>query len=412
MLISAGGMALYMPRRRAGKVAVQCLHTRDEPARDRNLLLGDTSGMAWSIERLKDEWLGDAVVQYSPAELVRLFDLVEVTFGEAWMRASRGTSGVMGPHPTLHIAVTGQLIEAATDLPGGSDLLARLQANEPGSRVELLVIAIVRAINPNLNLTLAPNVVVGTKTRKPDLRLTNNDDHVYVEVSAAQSSEETQEVRDRVQEILQRAFDATPCGNTSELYLHREPSDDEVSELVSTIGDLCSSGDEQVLHSELANVVVNSCEPANVVPYNHGSTPRPRLFSIRLDLNPDENRRHAIVLYPYSDERAAKFLSNKSQQLPKDTPGIIILHVSEAVGGMRAWEPLVRQRLRPNLHTRVGAVVLIESGMISTEHGWAWAHQAAVIVNEHANIPVPAWALTPFDSLTHGDWYMLSDFAN
>jgi hypothetical protein len=28
--------------------------------------------MAWSFERIKNEWLGDAVVRHSPAELVRL----------------------------------------------------------------------------------------------------------------------------------------------------------------------------------------------------------------------------------------------------------------------------------------------------------------------------------------------------
>jgi hypothetical protein len=364
--------------------------------------------VAWSFDRIKDEWLGDALVRHFPVELVRLFDVVDATFGEVWMHASRGTSVAMGAHPTLHIAVTGQLIEAATDLPGGSDLLARLRSNEPGSHAELLVIAIVRATNPKINLALAPSVAVGARIRKPDLRLTNDGEHVYIEVSAAQSSEEAQEVRDRIGEISRRALDATPWGNTSEIYLHREPSDHEVSELVSAIGPLCSSGEEQVLHGELANVVVNSCEPTKMEPYDHGDTPRPRLSIARFEVTAEEKRRHAAVRYPYSDERAAKFLSNEAQQLPKDSSGIIVLHVSGAVGDMKAWEPLVRQRLRPNLHTRVSAVVLIESGMTWTEHGEAWAHHAAVIVNEHAAIPLPAWALAPFDGLTHGDWYIPS----
>lgn len=78
---------------------------------------------------------------------------------------------------------------------------------------------------------------------------------------------------------------------------------------------------------------------------------------------------------------------------------------------MKTWEPLVRHRLRPNLHTRVSVVVLIESGMTWTEYGEAWTHHAAVIANEHAAIPVPAWALAPFDSLTGGDWYIPSSCA-
>lgn len=123
----------------------QCklLYDRDEPVRDGILLLGNTKDMVWLFERIRDEWFGDAFVQHSPAELVRLFDLVEVTFGEAWMRAGHGTSGVVGPLPTLRIAFTGQPIEDATDLLGSNDALNRLRTSEPGSQAELLVIAII-----------------------------------------------------------------------------------------------------------------------------------------------------------------------------------------------------------------------------------------------------------------------------
>jgi hypothetical protein len=191
--------------------------------------LRDTKGVTWSFERIKNEWLGDAVVRHSPAELVRLFDVVEATFGMEWMRTIRETGDAVGAYPTLHIAATGQLIEATVDLRGQKDLLARLQSKEPGSRVELLVIAIIRAINPKIKLALAPDVAVSAKTRRPDLRVDYGGERVYVEVSAAQSSEEAQEVMGRIEEIAQRALGRTPWGNTSEIYLHREPSDDSSS---------------------------------------------------------------------------------------------------------------------------------------------------------------------------------------
>ena len=46
--------------------------------------------MAWSFERIKPEWVGDALVAHSPAELVRLFDLVEAVFGEEWVKPYGG----------------------------------------------------------------------------------------------------------------------------------------------------------------------------------------------------------------------------------------------------------------------------------------------------------------------------------
>lgn len=308
--------------RHLSDTAKDCIAREAIPEQDRNFCLHDTRGMTWSFERIKNEWLGDAVVRHSPAELVRLFDIVEATFGLEWMHASRGTGDATGAHPTLHIAATGQLIEATVDLRGQKDLLARLRSKEPGSRVELLVIAIIRATNPKIKLTLAPCVAVGTKTRRPDLRLDYGGEHVYVEVSAAQSSEEAQEVMGRIEEIAQRALGKTPWGNTSEICLHREPSDDEVGELVSAIEPLCSKGDEQVLHGELANVVVNSCEPTRVVFHDHGAIPRPRprLSIVRGEVAA-EKKRHAVVRYPYSDERAAKFLSDEAQQLPRMSLG-------------------------------------------------------------------------------------------
>ena len=177
------------------------------------------------------------------------------------------------------------------------------------------------------------------------------------------------------------------------------------------IGPMCAAGGEQLATGEAANVVVNSCEPTKVVPYDHPGVPtRPRLSIARAQVQEEQGRRHAVVRYPFTDERAAQFLSRKAQQLPTDAPGIVALDVSGAIGARKTWEAELRKRLHAHQHTRVSAIVLIESGMHPTPAGEAWMHSAAVLVNEHAAIPAPSWALAPFHAWADGEAHALPPF--
>jgi hypothetical protein len=364
--------------------------------------------VAWSFERIAAEWLQDAAVTLSPARLMRLFEIVEAAFGREWMEGRRGPSAATGSYPTMRIVNAGQLIEAVADLPGGNELLERLKADEPGSVAESLVVAAIRWSDPAINLTLSPPVRVGQRDRRPDVLAERDAERVYVEVSTPQRTDEYQAVQARIQALADRALVATPFGNVSEIYLHREPSDQEMASLVEMIGRMCAVGGERLVAGDVANVVVNSCEPTVVVPYDHPGPYRPRL-SIACAQVQGEQRRHAVVRCPFTDERAAQFMRRKARQLPSDAPGIVVLHVSGAVGAMKTWKAVLRHRLRPDQHTRVSAVVLIESGMHGTSTGEAWMHSATVLVNDHAAMPAPAWALAPFNAWSDGEVHALEE---
>src|SRR5207249_4691278 len=100
------------------------------------------------------------------------------------------------------------------------------------------------------------------------------------------------------------------------------------------------------------------------------------------------------------------FLRQKARQLPTDAPGIIVIEVSGAVGGMAAaWETAILRRLHPGQHTRVSAVVLLESGICPLDGGEAWAHRAKVIRNPNAALNAPVWALAPFELLADHPWH-------
>jgi hypothetical protein len=73
--------------------------------------------------------------------------------------------------------------------------------------------------------------------------------------------------------------------------------------------------------------------------------------------------KRCVVKMPFLDERAQRILSEKSRQLSRDYPGLIIVNVSNAAGGLKRWPELIRRRLQPNLNCRISAVLVTESSI-------------------------------------------------
>jgi hypothetical protein len=355
--------------------------------------------VTWTFDRIQAEWLQGGQVALSPDYLVRLFEAVEAAFGEAWFTERKARDSAVGAHATLHIANMGQLIEGVTGLSGGPELVERVRVGEPGSVAEALVVAAMRA-DLGMNLRLSPTISVGQRIRKPDVLAQRSGESVYTEVSSPQLSREYRLTNERLHELANLALEVTPFGNASEIYFHREPSDQEVAKVLNIMTKMFTGG-EQVRNGDVANVVVNSCEPGQVVLYDHPNPYQPRLSTARFEINGDR-RRHAVVRYPFTDARAARFLRREAQQLSPDHPGILVLHVSGAPGAVQTWVDKFRERLQPAQHTRVSAIVLLESAVYGTPNGEAWMHTASVLLNDHAAIAAPRWALAPFRAWTDG----------
>ena len=103
------------------------------------------------------------------------------------------------------------------------------------------------------------------------------------------------------------------------------------------------------------------------------------------------NRRHISVRWPFTDDRAAKFIQLEAAQLPTDAPGLIMIQTANAVGAMHAWEPLIQRRFQPTINTRISAVCLYTSNQRATSSGTTWTLEAKLIINPHARFALPAW---------------------
>jgi hypothetical protein len=207
--------------------------------------------------------------------------------------------------------------------------------------------------------------------------------------------------------LVGQALDATPAGNVSEVYLHESPKPDEVQPILDSIRRLCDEGGQQEEHIGIATVVVNHSRPGLIVPFDHGGRHLPGIGTARVESDEAGPTRHAAVRLSFSDDRAAKILTKEAAQLPVTHPEVVVLSVSGAVGALATWEGILARRLHPAQHTRVSAIVLVQSGMVPLPEGEAWGHQAIVIENPHATHPCPDWALAPFREWSDGEFHRL-----
>jgi hypothetical protein len=68
-----------------------------------------------------------------------------------------------------------------------------------------------------------------------------------------------------------------------------------------------------------------------------------------------------------------------------------MVDTARAPSGFATWEPLVRQRFQPSIHTRVGGVCLFAESSMPTAEGMATLTQAKLLTNLHAKAHLPAW---------------------
>jgi hypothetical protein len=350
----------------------------------------------WTWEEINTDWLVGSRLALPPEEIVAAFNKSEEVLGHEWIEAAGVQSGcrVHGTSPTLCVVTTGQQLASLDGASGIEELIKKLRANDASSFAELTAVHLVRSQNLNSDVELGPIVQVADRMPKPDFRIRRGDEPwTYVEVTQpdiAEAETKALAVLNRVADLvhpIQRSF-------SLEVLLRREPTDAEIDRLASFIPDYCLSGGNQSYDMpELAILSLNVSAPTIITLVDHPGEPNiPRLGFAKVVSGPGEpNSRHISVRMAYADDRAEAFLRREAKQLPIDSPGLIMVQVSRARGGIRSWEPILKRRFQPDIHTRVSAVCLFRSGHEPTPAGEAWIPKMTLIQNPHARRQLPPW---------------------
>jgi len=319
--------------------------------------------------------------------------------GRAWMKeynTAGNASEVWGAGPTAAIVRMGLRLASLDGLAGTDDLITRIKRKDVSALAELTAIHLLRRCLPSAAVELGPDITVGSGPRKPDFRVRErpSDPWTYVEVTQPDISDTEERLR-AVMARLTAVVKEVKRSFGLELFLRREPTDDEVEALTTRARGLARAEGGAMIREELPDrlglLLLNQSGPGMVVLDDHDEPHVPRIAQTETIFGGTEPHRHIAVRLAYSDERAERFLGREARQLPKDAPGLIVISMGHAPGGFKSWEPLVLRRFGRKLHTRVGAVCLLGGGSILTPEGEKLLPQTKVLVNPHAVMPLPLW---------------------
>jgi hypothetical protein len=241
---------------------------------------------------------------------------------------------------------------------------------------------------------LYPKTVVGKRARVPDFRVKRGvEPWVHVEVTRPDVSEVAERAQATVT-MLAGVVQNITKPIAIEVFLRREPTGAEMEGLGRSI--LAFSAKDEARREELPEelgLLISSVHPPGmVVLADHpGEQMCPRFGAAKLVGGVGEPARQVIVRMPFSDQRAERFIASEAAQLPGDTPGLIMIDISKTRSGFKSWEPLIKRRFQPTIHTRVGGVCLFSAENLPTPTGLLSLFETKLLLNPHATIPLPGW---------------------
>lgn len=362
--------------------------------------------MPWTREKLEADWIGapiDALGDRA-AEALCAFDCVEKHLGAHWL-AARHLQG-SGVGPTLSLVLLGECLVAIEKLKGFELLVEKVRTGDFSALSEMEALRMLQLIG-GVEIELAPELSVGTATKKPDLRVRCAGERwTYVEVTHPDASEAAVAAQKLLQHLqgvarVRREF-------SLEIFLRREPTTTEEQTLLAVATGLADS--ERFETIDLPQLALITKQPFSgpvITPINHPGEDNksPRLGAATGVLGGDgtEPQRLVSVRMPFSDSRADAFLKREAKQLSKDEQGLIMMDMMGTRSGMQGWDLLLRRRLQPNVHTRVGGLCLFTKGIELGPTHVQLLFDIVTIENRHAAQPLPRWILEGFRQLAAVD---------
>ncbi len=265
----------------------------------------------WTFDEIERDWLNGGHIPIAPQEVVAAFDRCERILGHDWIEQSRGN--VRGPLPTLPIVAMGQRLALLDGLLGNEQIIEKLRNRDLSAYAELHAIYLLGR-DGHTEFELFPEVAVGVRQRVPDLRVRRDGSlWVYVEISRPGTSE----VAERAQAIVAALTEVV--GRISkpvalEVFLRREPADDEVVSLHAQIAAFCSqeTASREELPNGLGLLLYSENPPGMLVLAEHiREEVCPRFGAAKMIGGGSEPTRHVMVRMPFSDQRAERFISKE-----------------------------------------------------------------------------------------------------
>jgi len=202
-----------------------------------------------------------------------------------------------------------------------------------------------------LEVELEPELSVKTKIRHPDFRVKHDCTWVYVEVVCPGFSEEAQNIY-RILARIAKIHKEIRMDRVVEVYLFKDPSRKEIDQIIEKCKLLAESDvqPQECAIEDVAQIFTNSWNQERLPTFLPAiEEKRPLLGFASGEFRSEEGTSHGRkcnVKIPFTDERSQRILGEKSRQLSREHPGLIIADVSSVAGGLKCWPELMKRRLQ------------------------------------------------------------------
>lgn len=360
--------------------------------------------MPWTLKDIESEWLIPGEPLMFPADsIVDAFRVAEEIRGEDWVRNCTylpNGSRQLGYAAILRVLWFAERAQVIYDGINSAHLIDRLRAGDVAADSELTGIHVLRSENRDTTLEIGPAVQVGSRVRKPDFRIAKQSAAwTHVEVTALHRSNASQQVQAVLAKIADRVM-SSPDSFVLEIVFSRIPNDEEIDALVARAAqEIRSLEPRRVEFSDFAGLIFKAVATATTVsPTPSEAIPVPMYAIARTFQGPDQATKQVLATMPFSDQRAEDVINSEAQQLPKDTPGLIMVDVTAQPTALSSWEALAVRRFTPTQHTRVGGIILFMHATQPTAQGLAWLPHVKLIRNPYARLPLPQWISETVDA--------------
>lgn len=348
--------------------------------------------MSWNYDEIEDGWLAGSRIAVSSKDVLKAFNQVEQVLGRDWMEATWTYPGgvTRGSSPTLQIVTMGERLAGLENVAEAGRLVEKIRLANQSAIAELTALFLLRRHRPEIQVELFPRFTFNSRMREADFGVRQEDEPwTFVEVTQPDFSAAQLRRTDVFNQLtgLAAKIDTT---FTLEIFLTREPSDEDMESIVSRLPEFCKLDgfQQEELPAGLGILAPNPSSPGLAEP--EGSTGS-RLILATSVVRGGKPRQNITIRTGYSDVRAAAFLQRESAQLPDDGPGLIMVDLSRTLINTKSWVPLVRGFFQPSRHEWVSAVCLFATGFKPTENGLSWLKETNILLNPHCRYPLPPW---------------------
>jgi hypothetical protein len=349
----------------------------------------------WLWADIKRDWLPVGALIATDQDICAAFERVERDLGEAWLTSRRPSSPA--PRVTWQVVRMGQMLMSLEGVMRAEALITKIRRGDLSAESELTALHFVRSILPGVEAEYEP---AADGRRKADLRVRLlGEPWSYVEVTRPMTSAETDAIWQALQEVTD-VLGASSSPPALKIFFRREPAARDANDLAARLRSASSRLPYQRIDTP-ALVAVFSDGPMDALPGAEivDEEGQSRLSITRTDWDPRTKCAKQIVAsFPFVDRRIIRIFKHKARQLPKGSPGMVVIDPHGLAGGPRTWAAILRPHLLPS--TRAGGACFpIDFVAIGppghpvdyAQGGLGSNLVASLVTNPHARHPLPTW---------------------